>query len=61
MTTDQDLVDLVERAVRNAGRTGPRRQRWVAVRDAFAVGLTRAVDLCRLFGLDPDEQVGHDP
>lgn len=54
-----DLTDagLVERAVRNAGRTGPPRPRWAAVRDVFAVGSTSARVLCRRYGLNPDGEV----
>lgn len=44
-------AELVERAVRGA-KGGPR---WVAVKKAFAVGSTSAHNLCRRFGLDPDE------
>lgn len=49
---------LVESAVRNAGRSGQRRERWAAVMDALAVGSTMAWDLCRRFNLDPEERVG---
>ena len=52
---------LLERAVRNArdrsSNKGVRHPRWVAVMDAFALGSTYAHQLCRRFGLDPDEQV----
>ena len=58
-----DLTDagLVERAVRNAGRTGLPRPRWAAVRDVFAVGSTSGRLLCRRYSLDPDEDVGIAP
>lgn len=50
------LERLLERAVRNAGRlatvTAPR---WAHVKNVFAVGSTRARDLCKRFGLDPEE------
>lgn len=51
--------DLVQRAVRNAThRQRPANHpRWVYVRDTFAVGSTVAKDLCRRFGLDPDEDI----
>lgn len=55
------LEDLVRRAVRNAR---PRKceevQRWVAVGDAFAVGSTWAMQLCKYFNLDPHEMI-HGP
>jgi hypothetical protein len=53
---DIPTEDLLRRAVMNArGRkNGPR---WVAVMDAFGLGSTYARQLCRLFGLDPDEPV----
>jgi hypothetical protein len=59
----RDIPDekLVERAVRSARdrscRKGEKHPRWVAVMDAFALGSTFAHELCRRFGLDPDEQV----
>ena len=51
--------ELLRRAVRNARARHTRRMhsRWVAVMDVFALGSTYANDLCRRFGLDPDEQV----
>lgn len=54
-----ELEDLVERAVRNAK---PRRarvlvQRWIAVKETFAVGRNMAEDLCHRYGIDPDEMV----
>lgn len=51
-------AELLERAVRNAGRYSVEKQRWVAVSHAFGVGSTSARELCRRFGLDPDETVG---
>jgi alcohol dehydrogenase class IV len=61
--TVQDIPDeeLLRRAVRNArdrgARIGRKHARWIAVMDAFALGSTYAHQLCRRFGLDPDEQV----
>ena len=53
--------ELLNRAVRNARsrdcRKGERHPRWVAVVDAFALGSSFASQLCRRFGLDPDEMV----
>ena len=54
-------AELLERAVRNCrDRHSPKRvdhPRWVAVMDAFALGSTYAQQLCRRFGMDPDEMV----
>lgn len=53
--------ELLGRAVKSARsrvcHKGEEHMRWVAVMDCFAVGSTYARDLCRAFGLDPDEQV----
>lgn len=60
--TVDDIQDeeLLRRAVRNA-RSKDRRnlpvERWVCVTHAFALGSTFAHQLCRRFGLDPDEKV----
>ena len=49
---------LVENAIRNAQpHEIGKNYRWVAVRDTFATGSTVAIELCRQFGLDPDEMV----
>lgn len=57
--TVDDIPDneLLRRAVINArprmySRKHPR---WVAVAGAFGLGSTYAQQLCRRFGLDPDE------
>jgi hypothetical protein len=52
--------ELLGRAVRNcrdrlAGKKSPR---WVAVSDTFVLGSTYSRQLCRRFGVDPDEMVG---
>jgi len=53
--------ELLARAVRNARDRSKRKSvkhpRWVAVMDAFALGSGYAQQLCRRFGLDPDEMV----
>jgi ribosomal protein S13 len=51
-------ADLVERAILNAGRNRPERERIWAVCDAFGLGRTRAEILCRRFGVDPEDTVG---
>lgn len=49
---------LVERAVRNANPSeSGKHPRWVAVMDTFATGATVAMELCRLFNLDPHEEL----
>jgi len=55
---DYTHESLVERAMRNAKprNLGPA-QRWVAVMDTFATGSTMAWELCKRFGLDPEEVV----
>ena len=53
--TDENLV---RRAVMNAKpREAGESPRWVAVMDTFGLGSTYAHDMCRLYGLDPDEVV----
>ncbi len=50
--------ELLGRAVRNArGRTGRINPRWHGVADTFGLGSTYSRQLCRRFGLDPDERV----
>ena len=50
--------DLVMRALKGCKpkRLGPA-ARWVAVRDTFGFGSTYSVELCCLFGLNPDEVI----
>jgi hypothetical protein len=50
----EDDTELLRRAVYTARgrRKGPR---WVAVMETFMLGSTRAQELCRRFGYDPDE------
>lgn len=61
--TVADIPDekLLERAVRGArDHTAPsdhRHPRWVAVSQVFALGSTYSHQLCRRFGLDPEEMV----
>jgi len=57
--------DLLRRAVRAARvMRGDRRYahpRWVAVMALFALGSGYSQELCRRFGLDPDELVSRQP
>lgn len=51
--------DLIGRAVREC-RRGRGRQKiilWSKVSDRFALGSTYSIELCRRYGLDPDEMV----
>ena len=56
-----DIADaaMLERVVRNARPPRGRRKspRWVAVMELTALGSTYATQLCRRFGMDPDEIV----
>lgn len=54
----RNAESLVWGAVHNAGRLGPRRPRWAAVKSALGVGSTSAVTLCLSHGLNPDVLVG---
>lgn len=49
-------ADLLRRVVRHVVRSRPRRKEfaWAAVSEAFALGSTFAMQLCRRFDLDPD-------
>lgn len=58
MPTDEQLLFRAVKAARSDEyRKGVQHCRWVAVRDLFGLGSTSASDLCRRFGLDPDECV----
>jgi hypothetical protein len=50
-------AELLGRAVRNARPRYRAHPRWVGVMEVFALGSTYAQQLCRRFGLDPDEKV----
>src|SRR5690606_31705129 len=65
--TEKDSVSsipdaaLLGRAVKSACSSkhnkGVKHPRWIAVKDAFQLGSGYAGELCRRFGLDPDEEV----
>lgn len=64
MNTEQTVAsipdeELLRRAVTSARATRTRgyHPRWTGVMDAFGLGSTYAFQLCRRFGLDPDERV----
>ncbi len=51
--------ELLRRAVSNCrARRSGKSPRWVGVSDTFLLGCTFSMQLCRRFGVDPDEQVG---
>jgi hypothetical protein len=55
---DDELLRRAVRCCRSPGaRKGQKHARWIAVVDTFALGSTFAHQLCRRFGLDPDEMV----
>ena len=49
-------ADLLRRVVRSIAHNRPRRKEfaWAAVSEAFGLGSTYSMQLCRRFGLDPD-------
>ena len=51
--------ELVGRVLKNLRRRRGRQKQplWANVVDSFALGSTYAQQLCRKYGLDPDEQV----
>lgn len=58
-TSINDISDaeLLERVVRSRGR-GRKGPRWARVSRLFCLGSTCASQLCRRFGMDPEESVG---
>lgn len=51
-------AELLQRVVRGARPRGRDKQpRWVVVMDLFALGSTYSHQLCRRFGMDPEELV----
>lgn len=54
--TDRELLRRAVTNARSHHRRG-RHQRWVAVMEIFGVVHPQAVELCKLFKLDPEEQV----
>lgn len=61
MADVNDIPDneLLGRAVRNCrARQSGKSPRWVGVSDTFTLGSTYSMQLCRRYGVDPDELVG---
>ncbi len=54
---DDELVGRAVRAARSRDKGNRPTERWVCVMHAFQLGSTFAHQLCRRFGLDPDERV----
>lgn len=52
--TDEELLRRAVTSARTRGVTA----RWVALADTFMLGSIFSVQLCRRFGLNPDEKVG---
>lgn len=51
-------AELVARAVRNARPHGPGEFcRWVVMMETFGLGATYSVDLCRQYGLNPEDKL----
>lgn len=50
--------DLLRRAVRGAKNMHRGRiVRWAVISELFGLGSTYSMELCRRFGVDPDEQM----
>ncbi len=54
---DNELLQRVLRNLRSRGRSREKLPLWSIVADRFALGSGFAGQLCRRFGLDPDEVV----
>ena len=53
-----DDLEILKRVVTNAGKSGglrARQPRWAHVSVLTTLGSTQSAELCRRFGLDPDE------
>lgn len=51
------LLWAVVRNARSYYPKGTKHARWIAVKDTCGCGSTSAMELCREFGVDPDEIV----
>jgi hypothetical protein len=58
---DYGFEALVRRAVKSAHVGRRRCVHWSHVSDAFALGSTYSIELCRHFGVDPHAQTGIEP
>lgn len=51
------LLERLEFIIKRAKPTKQSAPRWVVVRDLVGVGSTTATEICRYYGLDPDEEL----
>lgn len=54
---DNELLGRVLRSLQKRGRSREKLPLWSIVADKFALGSTYSGQLCRRFGLEPDELV----
>ncbi len=54
---DEELIRRVVKSARVKGRRGYKHPRWAAVAEVFQLGSGYSAQLCRRFGLNPDEMV----
>jgi len=54
---DNELLGRAIRYLRKRGRSREKLPLWSIVSDCFALGSTYAAQLCRRYGLDPEEIV----
>jgi len=55
---DEVLLGRAVRGIKSVrGGRRPQRVRWSVVADRFALGSTYAQQLCRRYGVDPDEMI----
>ena len=54
---DEELLRRAVTSARAKRHGNIRHPRWCAVSDAFLLGSTYSAQLCRRFGLDPEEMV----
>lgn len=54
---DNELLNRVLRSLQNRGRGREKLPLWAIVGDKFALGSTYSFQLCRRFGLDPEQIV----
>jgi hypothetical protein len=61
LANGRELAELRDRVVANAGTGRKRAPLWTHVKAATGYGSTRARELCRGAGFDPDEEAGDEP
>ncbi len=55
--SDCELVGRAVRSARDPHYNGVKHPRWVAVKYVFCLGSGYSMELCRRYGLNPDENV----